>query len=127
VALFGWLKKVGPRPPDPSAWEIRRESVRMVVSDGKKEFAFEPNRESTVRLVPLGAGGAHGTASGAGWQVAVHSSLGDVPIGPPLADWRAAFTFARRLCTTAGISLDEMTERMFSQLDVADAPVERAS
>ncbi len=112
-----------PAPPDPSAWEIRHEPDRIVVSDGRKEYPFRRGSARAVRVVPLAAGPAHGIPQGGqGWQVAVSAFEGDVLMGPPLMDWRAARDFAQRLAETTELPLDEMTERLFSQTGLRDLP-----
>jgi hypothetical protein len=102
---------------------VRREGERIVVADGKQEYAFSPGAARTVRVVPLGVAPGHGRPqAGRGWQVAVHHDRGDVPIGRPLADWRAARDLAHRLCAASGLSLDELTERLFSQVGQVAPP-----
>jgi hypothetical protein len=123
MGALDWLRRLRMPPPDPSTWEVRHEGGRIVVADGKKEYAFSPGAARAIRVVPLGVGPGHGhSQAGSGWQVAVHHDRGDVPIGRPLADWRAARDFAHRLCAASGLSVDELTERLFSRVGQVGPP-----
>jgi hypothetical protein len=118
-----WLRRLRMPPPDPSVWDVRHEGERIVVADGKREYTFTPGAGWTIRVVPLGVGPGHGRShAGSGWQVAAHNALGDVPIGRPLADWRAARDFANRLSAASGLAVDELTERLFSQVGQVGPP-----
>ena len=41
---------------------------------------------------------------------------GDVLLGKPLADWRAARELARLVCDKAALPLDDLTQRLFSRV-----------
>lgn len=69
-----------------------------------------------VRIVPLTGGDHHMQQGRGGWQVALQRPDGDVLVGSPLQDWRAARELAQRVCEAAGLPLDELTERMFSRV-----------
>jgi hypothetical protein len=57
-----------------------------------------------------------------GYQVALSHSAGDAPIGKPIQDWRVARDLAQRVCASADLELDEMTERMFSRVGQFSVP-----
>ncbi len=114
MGAFDWLRRVRKPPADPSAWDVHREAWEVVVTAEGREQRFAPAATRSVRIVPMGAGPGHGTPhGGSGWQVAAHRDDGDVLIGPPIPDWRAALDFARRLSETADVPIDELSERLF--------------
>ena len=67
-----------------------------------------------VRVVPLTQGQQH--AGGHGWQVTLRRDDGDVLVGKALPDWRPARELADQLCKAAELPLDELTQRLFSQV-----------
>jgi hypothetical protein len=70
----------------------------------------------SVRVVPLTGGNPHGAARAGGWQVALGHTAGDALVGKPMADWRSARELAQELCDKTGLPLDELTEKLFSQV-----------
>jgi hypothetical protein len=121
MGLFDWLGRRG-QPPEAPAWEMRVEGGEVIVEDGKRIYRFSKAGARSVRIVPLGAGGQHAAGGGPGWQVAVRKTDGDVPIGRPLGSWQHARALATRLCETSGLELDELTQRMFSQVGTYTPP-----
>jgi hypothetical protein len=69
-----------------------------------------------VRIVPLTGGEHHVTRRSGGWQVSLQRPDGDLLVGEPLADWRAARELAQRVCEATGLQLDELTQRLFSRV-----------
>ena len=117
MGAFDWLRGRRASPPDPTRWDVRRDGDRLVVFDGREERTVGLGPARAVRVIPLVAGPGHGAASlGGGWVVAVQRDDGEVPIGPALTDWRAARTLADRVCSAAGLPLDEASARLFSQV-----------
>ena len=62
-----------------------------------------------------GAPASHHTRA-SGWQVTLACAEGDVLLGKPLADWRAARELARLVCDKAALPLDDLTQRLFSRV-----------
>ena len=88
----------------------------MVAEDGRGAANRAPTAGvRSVRVVPL-TGGDHHARAGAGWQVALARADGDVLLGKPMPDWASARELARLVCDTAGLPLDELTEKMFSRV-----------
>ena len=112
MGVFDWLKRQ--QGPGPEAWDVRREGAEVVVFDGKQEQRVPTDGAQCVRVVPLAAGPGHGAPSGSGWQVAVRTRQGDLPLGRQIQDGHQARAFARRVCDASGLPLDEMSERLFS-------------
>ena len=95
---------------------MRTEGGEVVVRDSQgKESRYPRSGARSVRVVPL-TGGDHHSRAGAGWQVTLRRDDGDVLVGKPQADWRAARALAQQLCEQAQLPLDELTERLFSQV-----------
>ena len=85
------------------------------MDDGRGHTARYPlTFARSVRVVPLTGGQQH--AGSHGWQVTLSGAEGDVLVGKPLSDWRSARDLADRLCQTTDLPLDELTERLFSQV-----------
>ncbi len=117
VGVFDWLRRARRPPPDPGAWDVRREGWDVVVVAEGREYRFAPGATRSIRVVPMGAGAGHGTPhGGSGWQVAAARDDGDVLLGPPVPDGRAALAFALRLSEVAGVAVDELSARLFSQV-----------
>ena len=103
-------------------WHVRREDGHVVAEDSRgRSYRFEIAGARSVRVVPLTGGNPHGGA-GQGFQVAVRRDEGDVLIGAASLDWRAARELARQLCETAELPLDELTQRLFSQVGQYSPP-----
>jgi hypothetical protein len=120
LGIREWLR-LGRRAPggEPAAtptWHVYREAGEVVVDDGRGKSARYPlTFARSVRVVPLTGGQQHAGA-GHGWQVTLSSSEGDVLVGKPVADWRLARELAQKLCSATDLPLDELTERLFSQV-----------
>jgi hypothetical protein len=112
---LGWLRR-GQQPAEPPpAWQVRTESGEVVAEDGRgKVYRVAFGGARAVRVVPLTGGNVH--HHGPGWQVALQRDDGDVLVGPSLGDWRVARDLARQVCTATELPLDELTERLFSQV-----------
>jgi hypothetical protein len=120
LGIRDWLRlgRRGPggEPAPPPTWHVAREAGEVVVDDGRGKSARYPvTFARSVRVVPL-TGGQHHSGAGHGWQVTLSSADGDVLVGKPVADWRSARDLAEKLCTAADLPLDELTERLFSQV-----------
>lgn len=115
MPLFDWLRR-GPRTvAPPIAWTVTRSGDELTVADGRGAVVKVSVRAArTVRIVPLGSGSHHGGTSG--WQVALARTDGDMLIGKPLAEWQSARELARLVCDRTELPLDELTERLFSQV-----------
>ena len=113
MGLFDRFKrKIQP----PIVWHVFREGNDVVADDGHGgTFRVPLTRAVSVRIVPMTGGNTHGGPA-PGYQVAVRRSDGDLPIGKPTPDWRPARDLARQVCDVAELPLDELTERMFSQV-----------
>jgi hypothetical protein len=117
VALFDWLKRSGRQAAPPIVWNVYREGGELIAEDGRGGvFRTSLRGARSVRIVPLTGGNHHTDARGGGWQVALAHSGGDVLLGKPLADWRAARELARLVCARTELPLDELTEKMFSRV-----------
>jgi hypothetical protein len=115
VGLFDWLRRKG-QPAPALVWRVYREGGEVVADDGRGgSYRVAVSGARGVRIVPLTGGNPHGGA-GQGYQVALQRAEGDAPVGKPMQDWRAARELARQLCETTELPLDELTERMFSQV-----------
>ena len=113
MRLRDWLPR--PRPSVPAAWQVTREGSVLVVSSGAGDALRLPlDGVRAVRIVPLTGGNHHMQRSRGSWQVCLQRADGDVLVGKPLADWQPAYELAQSVCTASGLSLDELTERMFS-------------
>jgi hypothetical protein len=117
VGLFDWLGTGRRDEPVPSvAWHVYREAGDIVAEDGHGARTRVPlSGARSIRVVPL-TGGNHHRDSRGGWQVALSRAEGDVLVGKPVADWRAARQLAQLLCETSELPLDELTEKMFSRV-----------
>lgn len=117
MALFDWLRRGGRRADPPAVWNVYREGGDVVADDGQGGvFRASLGSTRSVRIVPLTGGNHHAASHGSGWQVALGQVGGDVPLGKPMADWRAAHELARLVCARANLPLDELTEKMFSRV-----------
>jgi hypothetical protein len=115
VGLFDWLSRGGHRDEATIVWHVDIDGSDVVVDDGSGGvFRARKDAARGVRIVPLTGGNHHATT--AGWQVALARSDGDVLLGKPLRDWRAARDLARQVCAATNLPLDEMSERMFSRV-----------
>ena len=115
MGLFDWLGK-GRRASEPTTWQVRRDGGEVVVEDGRgASFRAVLAGARAVRVVPLTGGQQH-PGTGAGWQVALAHAQGDLLVGKPLGDWRAARELARGLCAATELPLDELTEKLFSRV-----------
>jgi hypothetical protein len=95
---------------------VYRDGGDVVAEDNRGAVVRVPlSGARSVRVVPLTGGNHHGDIRG-GWQVALSRSEGDVLVGKPFADWRAARQLAQRVCETSELPLDELTEKMFSRV-----------
>jgi hypothetical protein len=95
---------------------VYREAGDLVAEDGRGASTRLPLVGArSVRIVPLTGGDHHGDSRG-GWQVALSRAEGDLLIGKPLADWRAARQLAQLVCETSELPLDELTAKMFSRV-----------
>jgi len=113
VGVFDRFKR---KPESPPEWNVYREGGEVVADDGRGgTYRVELRGARSVRIVPLTHGNPH-SGSGMGYQVAVRLDSGDAPVGKPSMDWRAARELARRVCDIAELPLDELTERLFSQV-----------
>jgi hypothetical protein len=117
VGLFDWFSRRR-QQAGPLAWRVYRENAQVVVEDGRGGvFRADTWGARSVRVVPAsGRGATHGYGGGGGWQVTLSHGEGDALIGPALSDWRPARELAQLLCETLDLPLDELTERMFSQV-----------
>jgi hypothetical protein len=116
VGLFDRLKRKPQPAPPPITWHVYREGTDLVADDGRgNTYRAALSRARGVRVVPLTGGNPHG-GTGGGYQVAIAYADGDAPIGKPSNDWRAARELAQKLCDTAELPLDELTERLFSRV-----------
>ena len=120
MGIRDWLRlgrrAPGTEPAPPPTWQVYRESGDVVVDEGGGKSARYPMTFArSVRVVPL-TGGQHHAGSGHGWQVTLSSGDGDVLVGKPLADWRQARDLAEKLCSATDLPLDELTQRLFSQV-----------
>ena len=120
VGLFDWIgqRRRGTRAADSPrlAWHVYRDGGDVVAEDGRGAINRVPLAGArAVRVVPL-TGGDHHAGPGAGWQVTLARAEGDVLLGKPLADWRAARELARLLCEKTALPLDELTQRLFSRV-----------
>jgi hypothetical protein len=119
VGLFDWLggrERGNASGVQPAAWHVFREADEIVVEDGRGTPQRAPLRGArTVRVVPL-TGGNHHQGPRAGWQVTLSNPAGDVLVGKAQGDWRSARELARQVCDLSKLPLDELTERMFSQV-----------
>lgn len=117
MGVFDWLKRQRPGAPAAVTWHVYRESDDVVADDGRGgTYRVALARARSVRIVPLTGGNPHSNQAMGGYQVAVQRADGDVPVGKPTQDWRAARDLARQVCETASLPLDELTERMFSRV-----------
>jgi hypothetical protein len=66
-------------------------------------------------VVPLTGGQTHAGPSH-GWQVTLRRDDGDVLVGKAVVDWRRARDLAEQLCQATELPLDELTQRLFSQV-----------
>jgi hypothetical protein len=115
VGLFDWLRRKR-EPAPPLVWHVFRDGQDIVADDGHGgSYRVALFRARGVRIVPLTGGNPHGGA-GRGYQVAIQRDDGDAPVGKPMSDWRPARELAQQLCDTADLQLDELTQRMFSQV-----------
>ena len=116
VGLFDWLSRRPRQPEAPTLWRVYREGGELVVEDGRgATHRVASDGAHSVRVVPLRGGQQH-TDIRSGWQVALARADGDVLVGKPMTDWRSAHDLARTICATAGLPLDELTEKMFSRV-----------
>jgi len=120
VGLFDWIgRRRGGRPgqtDQAAAWHVYLEGGEVVAEDGRGAAHRAPlGGARSVRVVPL-TGGDHHPRSGAGWQVTLARAHGDVLLGKPMSDWQAARDLAQRVCQTAELPLDELTEKLFSRV-----------
>jgi hypothetical protein len=120
LGIREWLRlgRRGPRTePAPSpTWRVYREAGEVVIDDGRgKSDRYPVTFARSVRVVPL-TGGQHHAGAGRGWQVTLSSGDGDMLVGKPVADWRSARELADQLCKAADLPLDELTQRLFSQV-----------
>ena len=118
VGILDWLGGLRRGGTPPPSWQVRTEAGEVVVEDGRgKVYRCPLAGARAVRVVPLTGGNPHaGPAAGGGWQVAIRREDGDVLIGSATADWRPARGLAQQLCETTGLPLDELTEKLFSQV-----------
>ena len=105
-----------PAEPEPQpVWQVRLDGSEVVADDGRgKSYRCSIGGVRWVRVVPLMVGGHHGAAGQ--WQVALRRDDGDVLVGPAHTDWRPARALAEQLCAATQLPLDELTERLFSQV-----------
>jgi hypothetical protein len=120
VGIREWFgrgkRQGGPQSAPTLDWHVQREAGEVVVDDGRGKPARYPvTFARSVRVVPLTGGNPHG-GSGHGWQVTLSSGDGDVLVGTPLSDWRSARALADQLCQATDLPLDELTQRLFSQV-----------
>jgi hypothetical protein len=121
VGLFDWLgrgRSGGPfGRPAAITWHVWRDGTTLAVEPSSgKSLRLPLDGVRAVRIVPLTAWQHHTSAPRGGWQVSLQRPDGDVLVGEPLADWRAARELAQRVCDAAGLPLDELTERLFSRV-----------
>jgi hypothetical protein len=110
VGFWDWLR-LGRRPGDVQpTWEIHIEAGDVVVNTSR----YPLTGVRSVRVVPL-MGGQHHSGSH-GWQVTLRRDDGDVLVGKAMPDWRPARDLAQRLCEATQLPLDELTQRLFSQV-----------
>lgn len=120
MGLFDWIgRRRGDRagqPDQAAVWHVYLEGGEVVAEDGRGATLRAPlGGARGVRVVPL-TGGDHHSRAGSGWQVALARADGDVLLGKPMSDWQAARDLARMVCQTAGLPLDELTEKLFSRV-----------
>jgi hypothetical protein len=116
VGLFDWLGRGRREPEPPLVWQVRLEADEVVVEDGRgASYRANTTGARSVRVVPMTRGSSH-TPTTTGWQVALAHTAGDVPIGKPLAQWQAAWDLAREVCQKTELPVDELTQKMFSQV-----------
>jgi hypothetical protein len=109
---FRDLLRLGRRPADVQpTWEVHTEAGEVVVVNAAR---YPLSGVRCVRVVPL-TGGQHHSGSH-GWQVALHRDDGDVLVDKAMPDWRPARDLAQRLCDATQLPLDELTQRLFSQV-----------
>jgi hypothetical protein len=112
--------RLGRRPADAQAaptpeWHAYREAGDVVVDDGRGHTSRYPLlRVRSVRVVPLTGGQQHSGSHG--WQVTLQHDDGDVLVDKPQADWRRARDLADKVCQATDLPLDELTQRLFSQV-----------
>ena len=123
------LPRLGRRPAEdglrpPPVWHLRTEAGEVVAEDGRGNVHRCPLAGARrVRVVPLTRGNHHLTAGpGSSWQVTLRRDDGDVLLGPAMFDWRAARALAQQVCEITGLPLDELTERLFSQVGQFSPP-----
>jgi hypothetical protein len=96
---------------------VYTESGEVVAEDGRgATYRAALSGARTVRVVPLSGGSPHAVGPAGGWQVALAYAGGDVLLGKPQADWRAARELARLVCEKTELPLDELTQAMFSRV-----------
>ena len=116
MGLFDWLGRGQRAPASPAVWQVRKDGGDVVVEDGRgASYRLALTGVRTIRVVPLTGGQPH-AQTGAGWQVTLAHPAGDVLVGKPMLDWRAARALAQQLCETTDLPLDELTEKMFSRV-----------
>jgi hypothetical protein len=115
MGLLDWLGRRG-QTAAPRDWQVRVDGDEVLVEDGRRSYHFTLGGARFVRVVPLGVGQHGGSSASPGWQVAIRKDDGDVPIGQPFGAWQHARDLAQHLCSATNLSLDEMTERMFSRV-----------
>ena len=103
-----WFRR---RPAEVPTWDVRTDGSEVVINASRYPLVGV----RCVRVVPLTGGNPHG-GSGRGWQVTLHRDDGDVLIDKAQQDWRPARELAQRLCDATELPLDELTQRLFSQV-----------
>ncbi|HEY3064034.1 MAG TPA: hypothetical protein VGL99_34110 [Chloroflexota bacterium] len=115
MSLFDWLRRKR-EPAPPLVWHVYRDAHDIVAEDGRGgSYRVALSGARGVRIVPLTGGNPH-AGVGQGYQVAIQRVDGDAAVGKPMLDWRLARELAHQLCDTADLQLDELTQRMFSQV-----------
>jgi hypothetical protein len=119
VGVFDWIgrRRRGHAADAPRAtWQVRVEGSELVVEDSRgAAHRASLSGVRNVRVVPL-TGGDHHARAGPGWQVALGRADGDILLGKPTSDWQIARDLARLVCDSAGLPLDELTEKLFSRV-----------
>jgi hypothetical protein len=114
VAPFSWPP--GPQH-DPLTWHVVREGNALYVEPSRGQPIRLPLESvGAVRIVPLTSGNHHMQQTRGRWQVALQRADGDVLVGGALSDWQAARQLAQQVCDATGLSLDELSQRMFSRV-----------
>ncbi len=126
MGLFDWLDPGHWRRREdstPVVWQVVRDGDQLTVEDGRgASHRASMSGARFVRVVPLTGVQSHVVAQTRGWQVALSRPEGDVLVGVPMADWRAAWDLARLLCERTELPLDETTEKMFSRVGQFTTP-----